>query len=400
MPGLSSALCKSITLFHVFLLILVFQLFYTCIDLPIELFYPGCHHCAICQSTRSTWPLKAKKFQCKACHKFGHFTSLCYQKKQVNFKPRRPKAHQLQADTVYAKDSAICGQSEEDSSSEDFFCLQFKINCTQANFQWIPKTIHLITNLAYRLKPHHTRNLYLRARFDTCVDVNLMPATVYKLVFQDPSMKNLAPISLEIGIYTTDTVKIVGSCVFYLVHPDTKKLVKVTFFVAMKDGSILLFCMNALMSLKWLATSQDHLTIYRLIQVLHQGNTLLPNACSPQRSISTRIDKMLQERMLIQVHEATPWINSFVLVESKDILGNLKLHICFDPTNLNKAITREPYHFKTPEDIAHLLADACIMNACNCKKGYQHQKLDEALSFLATFNSEIGRFRYTVMPFV
>ena len=33
------------------------------------------------------------------------------------------------------------------------------------------------------------------------------------------------------------------------------------------------------------------------------------------------------------------------------------------------------------------------------KKGYWHQKLDEASSFLTTFNTEIGRFRYTVMPF-
>ena len=94
-----------------------------------------------------------------------------------------------------------------------------------------------------------------------------------------------------------------------------------------------------------------------------------------------------------------PWINSFVLVESKDKLGNLKLHICLDPTNLNKAITREPYHFRTPQDIAHLLADACIMTVCICKKGYWHQKLNEASSFLTTLNTEIGRFRYTVMPF-
>ena len=52
-----------------------------------------------------------------------------------------------------------------------------------------------------------------------------------------------------------------------------------------------------------------------------------------------------------------------------------------------------------PEDIAHLLADACIMTVCNCKKGYWHQKLDEASSFLTTFNTEIGRFRYPAMPF-
>ena len=68
------------------------------------------------------------------------------------------------------------------------------------------------------------------------------------------------------------------------------------------------------------------------------------------------ISKMLEAGVLKPVHKATPWINSFVLVESKDKLGNLKLRICLDPTNLNKAIVREPYHFRTPEDIAHLLA--------------------------------------------
>ena len=108
---------------------------------------------------------------------------------------------------------------------------------------------------------------------------------------------------------------------------------------------------------------------------------------------------MLHAGVLAPVHEATPWINSFVLVESKDQLGNLKLCICLDPTNLNKVITREPYHFRMPEDIVQLLADACIMRVCDCKKGYWHQKLDQASSYLTTFNTEIGRFRYTVIPF-
>ena len=49
----------------------------------------------------------AKRFQCKACHKFRHLTSLCYQKKQAPFKSRKPKVHQLQAGVVYAKESAI-----------------------------------------------------------------------------------------------------------------------------------------------------------------------------------------------------------------------------------------------------------------------------------------------------
>ena len=108
---------------------------------------------------------------------------------------------------------------------------------------------------------------------------------------------------------------------------------------------------------------------------------------------------MLQVGVLKPVTEETPWINSFVLVESKDKSRNLKLHICLDPMNLNKAIIRKPYHFKMPGDIAHLIADSCIMTVCDCHKVYWHQELDEPSSFLTTFNTEFGHYRFTVMPF-
>ena len=73
-----------------------------------------------------------------------------------------------------------------------------------------------------------------------------MPASVYKLAFNDSELKKLAPSDLEIGTYTTNTVKIVGSCLFYLVHLDTKKLQEVTFYVAKNDGSVLLSCTTTL----------------------------------------------------------------------------------------------------------------------------------------------------------
>ena len=145
--------------------------------------------------------------------------------------------HQLQAGQMYTQEDSICGQSEDLTSSDESFCLQVEIQCTQASFK-IPTSHHLITNLAYRLKPHHKRNQYLRARLDTCADVNIMPASVYKLIFQGPDCKKLAPSKLKIGTYTTDTIKLVGSCVFYLVHQDTKHLQEVTFYVASNNGSL------------------------------------------------------------------------------------------------------------------------------------------------------------------
>ena len=111
----------------------------------------------------------------------------------------------------------------------------------------MPKATRLITNLAYRLQPHHHRNLYLRARLDTCANVNLMPASINQLVFKDPKMQKLTPGNLQVGTYTTDSVKIVGSCKFHLVHLDTKRLLETTFYVAMNDGSVLLSCKTTLL---------------------------------------------------------------------------------------------------------------------------------------------------------
>ena len=73
-----------------------------------------------------------------------------------------------------------------------------------------------------------------------------MPASVYKLVFQDPDCKNLHLVSLKLAHILTDIVNLVGSCVFYLVHPDTKCLQEVTFYVASYKGSVLLSCATTL----------------------------------------------------------------------------------------------------------------------------------------------------------
>ena len=65
-------------------------------------------------------------------------------------------------------------------------------------------------------------------------------------MFNDPELKKLASSNLEIGTYTTNTVKIVGSCLFYLFHQDTKKLQEVTFYVAKNDGRVILSCTTTL----------------------------------------------------------------------------------------------------------------------------------------------------------
>ena len=74
---------------------------------------------------------------------------------------------------------------------------------------------------------------------------------------------------------------------------------------------------------------------------------LMQTPCQPipvhlKEAFKQEIDKMLKAGVKKPVHQATLWINNFVLVESTDNFSNLKLRICLDPTNLNKAIVHDP----------------------------------------------------------
>ena len=139
------------------------------------------HRCSKCGDTthHDGFTCPAKKYQCKAGHKFGHFTSQCFQRKQHSqHKVRQPKAHQIHVNHLY---DDLESYPSDISSSEDSFCLQVRICKQHSQKQQIPKLTHLITNIAYWLKQHHTRNQYLRARIDIGAEINLMPVTVYKL---------------------------------------------------------------------------------------------------------------------------------------------------------------------------------------------------------------------------
>ena len=71
----------------------------------------------------------------------------------------------------------------------------------------------------------------------------------------------------------------------------------------------------------------------------------------------------------------------------------------FRPNKPEQSYHQGAISLQTPEDISHLLANSTVMTVLDCKKGYWHQELDEASSYLTTFNTEFGRYCYTVMPF-
>ena len=149
---------------------------------------------------------------------------------------------QLTSGRLSAEDKSMYRNSSDSSSSEDeSFCLQMKVEAKQADDKYpVPK--HLFTNLEFKVKPHKNKTKFLWARVDTCADANSMPVSMYKYLFKDPDCAKIASSDLQLGKYTNKKVKIFGSCNLYVIHPDTRCIEEMPFFVASNEGSILISC--------------------------------------------------------------------------------------------------------------------------------------------------------------
>jgi transposase InsO family protein len=66
---------------------------------------------------------------------------------------------------------------------------------------------------------------------------------------------------------------------------------------------------------------------------------------------------------------------------------------------LNKALLREHYQLPTQEEITSRLAGAKYFSKLDATSGFWQMPLDEDSSYLTTFNTPFGRYRFTVVPF-
>ena len=135
----------------------------------------------------------------------------------------------------------------------------------------------------------------------------------------------------------------------------------------------------------------------------------IPVPVHQQAQFKEELNKMLRLGVIKPIHEATLWISSFVIIETGKDTNNktgagdpypkMKMRVCLDPSNLNKANTREPYYYRTIEDVIPELNTAKYFTIIDMKCGCWQVALDKASSLPTTFNTPHGRFCFTRMPF-
>lgn len=113
-----------------------------------------------------------------------------------------------------------------------------------------------------------------------------------------------------------------------------------------------------------------------------------------REKITQKLVEMEQDGYITKVEQPTEWVSSMVAA-----VRNGKDRICIDPSDLNKVIKREHQPMRTAEEVVSMIPGTKVFSVLEAKSGFLQIKLDEPSSFLTTFNTPLGRFRWLRLPF-
>ena len=114
-----------------------------------------------------------------------------------------------------------------------------------------------------------------------------------------------------------------------------------------------------------------------------------------QQRLKTKLQKLVEQRVITKVTIPTEWVNPLVIVEKKS--GDLRL--CMDPKVLNKYIQREYEYIPTRQELVSDLNGAAVFTKLDVSSAFYQIPICEKSSRLCTFNTPFGRYRFLRLPF-
>lgn len=235
-------------------------------------------------------------------------------------------------------------------------------------------------------------------------------------------------------MYNGSKVKPLGRCKVKLRNPRNKKLYQLEFQVVDKDCSVPLIGKRASEAMKLIKVQYENIMAidsivtrerdtkgqWTLEQIKSDFADVFTGDCClegeykmevdesvkpvqlPKRRVPVAMMKPLKEELQDLEHRgvitpvdcSTDWISSMVVVQKQ----NGKPRVCIDPKPLNKALKRSHFPLQTIEDVLPDMSKAKVFTVCDVKSGFWHVKLEDKSSYLTTFSTPFGRFRWLRMP--
>lgn len=348
--------------------------------------------------------------KCRKCEKVGHFAVCC-------------RSFQLKGVRYVQSDSNI---QQVQPEQDELFIGHIRLSKTLSS-EW---TIDLSIN-----------NTQINCIIDTGSDVNIMSKSVYDSL----NAKNaLSKSNVKIKSYTGNSLEVLGQqnleCKFLLNdHSITKQI---NFIIANVSSPTILgkitcsemglikrvFCVDTT-SQNETNSSQSQSSSLQLGQsqninineLVKSNNSVfvglgcLPGEChintnpevqpkvdAPRKvpfalhnRLKQELDNMGKMDVITKVTEPTEWVSSLILIEKK----NGQLRVCLDPRNLNQAIKRTHYPIPSVDMVRAKVAGAKFYSTLDASSGFWMCKLSEKSSYLTTFNTPFGRYRFKRLPY-
>ena len=343
---------------------------------------------------------------CGICQMKNHYARMCLQKKAA-------KKKSINLATEY-------DDTENDDSDSD---TSFKLETVgKVNTKGRKYFVHL--QMGYDMDPHKN----VKCQMDTGTTGNLISFTDACKVAQDGSGEFLQKTSTKLKFYDGTIIQARGNCRFNCKYKG--KIYPLEFKVVDTDQKPLLSgeTCEELGLIQIEADSINQVTdanteyskqsansdIFKKYKNNFEGlgclkgeyqieidPSIRPVQHQPRRvplplkqELKKKLGELEKQGIIAKVNGSTPWINSLVAVKKPG-----KLRICIDPKDLNKAILRPKYPMPVIEDILPNLTKAKVFSVLDAKDGFHQVKLSEESSYLTTFWTPFGRYRYLRMPF-
>ena len=361
------------------------------------------------EKSKQKCPAYGKK--CKKCGKENHFAAKCKASQMLKAKEKRKKVHNV----------AECNSDE----FEDILCVTASETETVSS-----------VGSDKRHNPQLFAGMLVGKRMvkfqiDCGATCNIIPINLL-----DPNTK-IENTKSVLVMYNKSKLKPLGRCKLKLRNPRNQKLYQLEFQVVDECGTVPLLGKRAsegmqlikvhyenIMAIDSIVTAvaerqrkRDQWTIDQIkaeYADVFMGDGCLEGEYSleiddtvkpvqlPKRRVPVAMMKPLKAELqdlqrrgiIAPVECSTDWINGMVVVKKQT--GELR--VCIDPRPLNKALKRSHFPLQTIEDILPDLSKAKVFTVCDVKSGFWHVKLDEESSYLTTFATPFGRYRWLRLP--
>ena len=115
-----------------------------------------------------------------------------------------------------------------------------------------------------------------------------------------------------------------------------------------------------------------------------------------QEALRLELEKLVDEGILrkLKIDKKSEWLNSFVCIRKP----NGSIHLCLDPTHLNKYIVHPHHNSKTLDDILPKLIGAKKFSIVDSTESFFNLSFTRKASLLTTFGTMYGRYCYLRVP--